>query len=74
MLRRTRSRRADTRAGDMSIGAAFRKQIVAETGDYLTLCLHRPELGVSIPAVPAETARFPRALADQFWDQVLFGR
>ncbi len=51
--------------------ASIREQWIRETGDYLTACLDHPELGVAIPSAPAAQARFPRELAERFWDQVL---
>ncbi len=50
---------------------SIREQLIRETGDYLTACLDHPELAVAIPSVPAAQARFPRELAEHFWDQVL---
>ena len=51
-----------------------RQRILRETGDYLTLCLERPEMGVVIPTAPTERGRFPAERAAQFWARVLSGR
>lgn len=53
---------------------SMRERLLRETGDYLTVCLRHPELGVAIPAAPATKARFSKAVAEHFWGQVLFGR
>ncbi len=59
------------RAGVL-LGDVLRRRLLAQTGDYLTMCLRHRELGVSIPAIPADKARFPRKLAEHFWDGILF--
>ena len=51
-----------------------RRRIRRETGDYLTLCFERPEMGVVIPAAPTGRARFSAERAAAFWARVLSGR
>lgn len=51
-----------------------RRRILRETGDYLTLCIERPEMGVVIPTAPAVRARFRAERAAAFWARVLSGR
>jgi hypothetical protein len=62
----------ERRRNESLLGDAIRQRLIAETGDYLTLCLRHAERGVSIPSIPADKARFPRRLADHFWDGILF--
>jgi len=50
----------------------LRERMIAETSDYLTLCLRRPELAVQIPMIPVETGRFPPSLSRSFWRGILF--
>jgi hypothetical protein len=50
----------------------IRRRMVAETSAYLTEALRHPELGVRIPMVPADSARFPPSLTPAFWDSILF--
>ncbi len=54
------------------LGDGLRRRLLTQTGDYLTMCLRHREMGVSIPAIPADNARFPRKLAEHFWDVILF--
>ena len=51
-----------------------RKRILRETGNYLTLCLERPEMGVVIPTVRAGRGRFAAERAVAFWTRVLSSR
>jgi hypothetical protein len=48
-----------------------RARIVAETELYLTEALRHPEIGVRIPMIPADSARFPPSLTRAFWEPVL---
>lgn len=49
----------------------MRQRILAETCLFLTEALKHPELGVRIPIVPADGARFPPSLTKSFWEPVL---
>ncbi len=49
----------------------IRRKILRQTSLFLSIALERPELGVSIPTVPAGRGRFSRAFADDFWGRVL---
>ncbi len=49
-----------------------RRRLIAETSLYLTERLDRPELAVSIPAIPAGSGKFPRSMSGAFWRRVLF--
>lgn len=48
-----------------------RARMIAETSEYITECLKRPELAVKIPVIKAGTGRFPRSLTGAFWGPVL---
>lgn len=50
----------------------LRARLVAETSLFLSEALRRPELGVRIPMIPAEAARFPPSLSRAFWEPILF--
>ncbi len=50
----------------------MRRRILEETSAYLTLCLRRPELAVTIPVIPAGSGRFPSSMSVAFWDEILF--
>jgi hypothetical protein len=50
----------------------LRRRLIAETSAYIDEALHRPELAVRIPMIPADSARFPPSLARAFWEPVLF--
>ena len=50
----------------------IRERMITETGRYLTECLRRPELAVTIPAVPANQGGFPAVWAEHFWQSILF--
>lgn len=49
-----------------------RRRLIADTSRFLSERLERPELAISIPAIPAGTGRFPRSMAGAFWRAVLF--
>jgi hypothetical protein len=49
-----------------------RRRLVAETSHFLTEGLDRPELAVSIPAIPAGSGKFPRSMSGAFWRRALF--
>ena len=51
--------------------ALIRRRMLAETGEFLTLALRRPELAASSPISPFGKGHFSRAFADAFWQQVL---
>lgn len=46
-------------------------RLIEETSTFLTEALRHPELGVRIPMIPADSARFPPSLARAFWEPVL---
>ena len=50
---------------------AIRHRILAETEQYISVCLQRPELAEVIPVIPAGSGRFPPGLAQHFWQRVL---
>ncbi len=47
-------------------------RLIEETSTFLTEALRHPELGVRIPMIPADSARFPPSLCRAFWQPVLF--
>ncbi len=49
-----------------------RRRLIADTSRFLSERLERPELAVSIPAIPVGTGRFPKSMAGEFWRSVLF--
>ena len=49
-----------------------RARLVAETSLFLTEHLSRPELAISIPAIPAGNTKFPKSITAAFWRPVLF--
>ena len=49
----------------------LRTAILAETEGYLAHCLANPRLAVRIPTVKVGEGSFPRAVAQQFWSEVL---
>ncbi|MCH7871890.1 MAG: hypothetical protein IID33_09345 [Planctomycetes bacterium] len=49
-----------------------RRRLIADTSRFLSERLERPELAVSIPAIPAGMGRFPKSMAGAFWRSVLF--
>ena len=49
----------------------LRRRLLAETSAFLSTALDRPELGVSIPMIPAGKGRFGRAFAEEFWTRIL---
>ena len=50
---------------------ATRRRILAETEQYISLCLQRPEFAEVIPVIPAGSGRFPPGLAEHFWQRAL---
>lgn len=48
-----------------------RARMIAETSEYITECVKRPELAVKIPVIKSGSGRFPRSLTSAFWNQVL---
>lgn len=58
-------------ASQEDLWQAIRRRILAETSAFLSIGLERPDLGVSIPIIPAGTGRFGRAFAEAFWDRLL---
>ncbi|MDX2200305.1 MAG: hypothetical protein SF069_15200 [Phycisphaerae bacterium] len=51
----------------------MRARMIAETSDYLTECLRRPELAPRIPMIETGTGTFPPSMSKAFWDSILFG-
>lgn len=49
-----------------------RRRLIAETSQFLSERLDRPELAVAIPSIPAGSGRFPRSMTGAFWLRVLF--
>ncbi len=60
-----------TTASQYDLWQQIRRRILRQTSLFLSVALERPELGVSIPIVPAGRGRFSRAFADDFWGRVL---
>jgi len=60
-----------SRSSQEELWAQIRRRMLLETSVFLTNCLRRPELGVSIPIIRAGQGRFTKAFAERFWQQVL---
>jgi hypothetical protein len=63
-----------THSSQEDLWRQIRRRILAETSAFLSTGLERPELGVSIPIIPAGRGRFGRAFAQAFWDRVFAER
>jgi hypothetical protein len=59
------------RSSQEDLWRQMRRRILSETSSFLSTALERPELGVSIPMIPAGRGRFSQAFATDFWARVL---